>query len=50
LAGSCGAIQGAASAAPMTTARISAPMSAAGLRANFRQARDPLAVPGMSPA
>ena len=41
LAGSCGATQGAASAAPTTTSRISVPASAAGLKANRRHAREP---------
>src|SRR2546425_11717643 len=39
LAGSWGAIQGAASAAAVTTSRMSAPASTAGFRASFRQAR-----------
>ncbi len=42
LAGSCGAAQGATTAALTITSKISEPASAAGLNAKRRQAREPL--------
>jgi len=42
LAGSCGAIHGAVTAALTITSKISEPTSAAGLSANRRQAREPV--------
>jgi hypothetical protein len=50
LAGSWGVIHGAASAAPTTTARISSPSNAAGLRANLRHARESDAIGAPAPS